>query len=248
MTTAPIAITGNPASAPAARRMAQLTGGLLVLEGLLIFAPMVILGGSINWPASLSEPAEVMLPLLHAQLGPARAGYFIYLIYSILFFPVALLTARAVAGNGGDGPLLRLAVGFAALSTLARCLGIIRWLVAMPALAALYVDPAATPEVREAVRVAYTALNAYGGSVGEVLGVNMFAALWLGLLSAAILRGGGLPRWLGLFGIAAALSLLAAAVEVFGIDIGALIIATTTGIQLWFLAAGITILRRPANP
>lgn len=225
-------------------RLARLTGSLLILEGWLIFAPMAILGPTINWPASLSEPANVMLPLLNAQLMPARIGYFVYLIFSVLFFPVALLATRVVSQSDTFNPLLKIAAGFAALSTLARCIGIIRWLVAMPALAAIYVDPSITPATREAISVAYTTLNGFGGSIGEVLGVDLFAALWLALLSITILRQTVLPRWVGGFGVVAAALLLGATIEMFGIDIGALIIATTSGIQLWFIAAGIVILRR----
>jgi hypothetical protein len=35
----------------------------LIIEVVLIFAPLIILGAAINWPASLDEPANVNLPL-----------------------------------------------------------------------------------------------------------------------------------------------------------------------------------------
>ncbi len=218
-------------------------GLLLLIEALLLFAPMAILGSAINWPASLSEPASVVLPAIFAEAGAVRLGYTIYLLYSVLFWPLAYLTARVVAGGGELGPLLRIAVGFAALSTLARCLGIIRWLVVMPALATMYVDPSLGVQTREMITVVYDALNLYGGSIGEVLGVNLFAALWLVLVAVAILRSTALPRWLGLFGLVAAGMLFAAMIEMFGVDIGGLITVTTAGIQLWFLAAGVVLLR-----
>jgi hypothetical protein len=238
------ATTINTINTDNSRSFNRFAGIALILEGLLLFVPVIILGGAINWPASLSEPASVVLPLIHEQIGATRLGYSVYLLYSLLFFPIALLTTRALAKNGQMGPALQIALGFAALSTLARCIGIIRWLVAMPALAAVYVDPAVSVTTREAIDVTYTALNAFGGSIGEVLGVNLLAATWLIITSVVVLRSGAAPRWLAIFGLIAAAALVGAAIEMFGIDIGALITVTTSGIQLWFLAAGIYLLRK----
>jgi hypothetical protein len=238
------ATTINTTNTGNTRLFNRFAGIALILEGLLLFVPVIILGGAINWPASLSEPANVVLPLIHEQLGATRIGYTFYMLYSLLFFPIALLTTRALAKEGQMGPALQIALGFATLSTLARCIGIIRWLVAMPALAATYVDPAASATTREAINVAYTALNAFGGSIGEVLGVNLLAAIWLIITSIVVLRSGSAPRWLAIFGLIAAAALVGAAIEMFGIDIGALIAVTTTGIQLWFLAVGIYLLRK----
>jgi hypothetical protein len=228
------------------------TALILLLEGLLLFVPMAILGQAINWPASLDLPAAEMLPLLQSQLGSARLGYSTYLLYSLLFFPLALLVNRLIAERGtgeqgGWGVLLQIGLGFAALSTLARSIGIIRWLVAMPVLAGLYTDPAATPAGQAGIAAAFAALNAFGGSIGEVLGVNLFAGLWLLLTSITILRTGALPRWLGVFGLLAAALLFVATIEIFGVDIGALIIISTSAIQLWFLATGVVLLRRAAT-
>ncbi|GAB4112358.1 MAG: hypothetical protein Fur005_45600 [Roseiflexaceae bacterium] len=238
---------------PIARQpLTFVTAIILLLEGLLLFVPMAILGQAINWPASLDLPAAEMLPLLQAQLEPTRLGYAVYLIYSILFFPLALLVNRLIAerqaeAGGQSGVLLQIGLGFAALSTLARSIGIIRWLVAMPVLARLYTDPNATAANQAGIAAAFEALNAFGGSIGEVLGVNLFAGVWLLLTSITILRTGALPRWLGIFGLLAAASLFVATIEIFGVNIGALIIVSTSGIQLWFLAAGAVLLRRYAT-
>lgn len=219
-------------------------GALLVIESLILFVPVAILGSAINWPASLSEPPAVILPLIQQQANAVRLGYLVYLAFSVLFWPVALLTARSVAGSDTLSPLLRVAAGFGIASAVARTLGIIRWLVAMPALALLYTDPGATDATRAMVEVVYQALNAYAGSIGEVLGVSLFAALWLGAVAIAILRSGTLPRWLGALGLLAAVTLLGGLVELFGIDLGALITVTTSLVQLWMLAAGLVLLTR----
>jgi Domain of unknown function (DUF4386) len=228
--------------------IARAAGILLVIEGLLLFAPAAILGSAINWPASLSEPPSVVLPLIQQQAGAVQLGYTIYLLYSVLFWPVALLTARAVAGGDSLPPLLKLAVGFGIASTVARTLGILRWLVAMPGLAAIYNAPGVSETTRTTVEITYQTLNSYAGGVGEVLGVGLFAALWLGSLAIATLRSGALPRWLGLFGLLATAALLGGLVELFGVDLGALITVSTSLIQLWFLAAGLVLLSRRSAP
>jgi hypothetical protein len=227
--------------------LARTAGVLLVFEALLLFVPVIILGGAINWPASLNEPPSVVLPLIAQQADAVRIGYLIYLAYSILFWPLALLTARVVVDGETLSPMLRIAAGFGIASAVARTLGIIRWLVAMPGLAVIYNDPNATEAARTAAEVAYRALNDYGGSVGELLGVSLFAALWLALLGAASLRNGALPRWLSIFGLFTALALATNLVELFGINLGALITVTTALVQLWFLAAGIVLLARRSS-
>ncbi|MCC5624924.1 DUF4386 family protein [Nostoc sp. CHAB 5715] len=217
------------------------TSLVLIVESFLIFVPMLILGPAINWPASLRAPANVMLPLLFKQAQLVRIGYFFYLLYSLLFWVVALLTARVVA-NGNANPLwLRVATGFGIASTVARTLGIIRWLVPMPALATLYADPSTSAQTREAIIVVYKVLNDYAGSVGEVLGVSLFAVLWLTILSIALLRSKTLPHWLGLLGIVAALFLASSLLEMFGVDLGAFIVISVTMLQIWFLSTGVVL-------
>lgn len=229
------------------RTLTRTTGALLVVQALLLFVPVAILGSAINWPASLSEPPSVVLPLIQAQAGAVRIGYLVYLAFSILFFPVSLMVARVLAGSDTLPPLLRIAVGFGIASTVARTLGIIRWLVAMPILAATYSDPTTSESTRATVEIVYRTLNDYAGSIGEVLGVSLFAALWLVCVSVVMLRTHALPQWLGIFGLLAAAALLGSLVELFGVDLGALITVTTSAFQLWMLAAGVVLLaRRPA--
>lgn len=220
------------------------TGWVLILESILAFVPVVILGSSINWPQSLGNPPDVMLPLIQQQAVAVRMGYLAYLAYSILFWVVALLVAQVLSNGQTESAWLRVATGFGLASMIARCLGIIRWLVAMPALAVVYGDAATSAPTREAIAVVYRVLNDYAGSVGEVLGVSLFTALWLAIVSLHILQTGALPRWLGFFGLVSATLLVVQLVELFGVDLGAFISVSVTVLQLWFLAVGITLVRQ----
>lgn len=232
------------ATSLAKKSLWRTAGWMLILESLLMFVPIAILGHAINWPQSLGETAAVVLPLLTQKATEVRLGYFIYLVYSILFWLVALFTIRVVSNGKSESIWLRLAKGFGIASTIARCLGIIRWLVAMPALATLYINPATSTQTREAIAVVYRVLNDYAGAIGEVLGVSLFAALWLAIVSLNILHTNVLPRWIGFLGLFSATLLAVQLAELFGVDLGAFISVSVSFLQLWLLIAGIAILLR----
>ena len=95
-----------------------------------------------------------------------------------------------------------------------------------------------------AIGVVFDSLNSYGGTIGEVLGVSIFAAVAIALLSISAIRTRALPVWLGVFGLIAALAVLSTTVELFGADASSLIFFGTTLVQLWFLAVGVWLLVR----
>jgi hypothetical protein len=224
-----------------------IAGWLLIAESLLIFVPLTVLGSAINWPKSLSDPADKILPLLVEHASAVRFGYLVYLVYSILFWVIASLTIRVLSDEESDSVWLRIANGFGIASAIARCLGIIRWLVVMPALATLYTDPTISTGTRESIAVVYRALNDYAGSIGEVLGVSLFAGLWLAIVSVRILQTRILPRWLGFLGLVSATLLGVQLARLFGVDLGAFISISVSVLQLWFLAMGIVLVAKAAK-
>lgn len=241
--------TTYPTSLPAASQvsftsLARATAVLLAIEFLLMFPPLVILGAAINWPASLDEPAAVNLPLILEQYPAVLLGYGIYLVYSLLFWPVAYLTGRVIVGYELENPLLRVANGFAALSTMARALGIVRWLFAMPVLARLYTAPAATPELQASLSAMYEMLNAYAGGVGELLGVSLFTVIWLVLINSLIIRQAQWPNWLGYFGFTAAAFLFLNLLELIGFDMGPMISISVAVLHFWMLATAFLFFRQ----
>ncbi len=62
-------------------------------------------------------------------------------------------------------------------------------LIAMPTLASLHAGTT-DPALRLILEVNYTALNGYAGSVGELLGVQLFSGFWLVLLGVSLSRMG----------------------------------------------------------
>ena len=232
-----------PADPFAIRRQAAI---FLIIEFLLILAPLIILGAAINWPASLDEPASVNLPLILEQYLAMMTGYTLYLVYSLLFWPMAYLTGRAIVIGDTTNTLFRVASGFAALSVMARALGIVRWLFAMPILARMYTNPAVSENSKESISMVYEMLNAYAGGIGELLGVSLFAAIWLVLICILLIRLHQWPNWLGYFGLVVAALLLLNLLEAVGIDLGAMITVSGTLLHFWMLATAIVFLRKKA--
>lgn len=227
---------------PGTSSAALWAGALSIVQGLLIFVPMIVLGAAINWPESLSDPAAVALPRLLENESAVRLGYVAYLVYSILFAVTMILLLRYANSRRAIG-LGALIAGFAIASTVARSIGIIRWLVPAPDLADAYAA-APTETERVAIAVVFDSLNSFGGTIGEILGVSIFAGLSIGFLAIAALKTRALPVWLGVFALVAAIGVLTSAVELLGVDASSLIFLGTTVVQLWFLAVGGWLLTR----
>ena len=222
---------------PAPRRLAA---GLLAAQFAGMWGAFFILSAAINWPASLDEPARVMLPLILEQAGPVFSGYLLYFLHAVLLIPLAVLlrhTLRMSPVLGGVAIALGVLAGFA------KTLGIIRWLVLMPGLALAWTDPATSEAGREAIAAIYNAFNAYAGGVGELMGVGLFAGLWTVLLSVALIRLGGGARILGYAGFAAAALLFTTLPSVVNLTPPALLTISGIAWQLWTLALAIWHLR-----
>ncbi|MFN7551299.1 MAG: DUF4386 family protein [Pseudomonadota bacterium] len=239
---APPEIPGSDRTIP--RSLLLAAGGILLLQGLGIFAPMAVLGGAIQWPDSLDFRPAQMLPLLREQLDSVRLGYGLYLGYSLLFLVSGVLTVRLAARPGPLGALALIAIGAAAASALARTIGIVRWLTGSAALAEAHADPSLSAEGRAAIETMQSAINAWGGAIGESLGVAAFAAIWAVAASLVILRDRRLPAWAGVTGLFAGVLVALPGLELFGIAPPVSIVVSTTGIQLWFMALGVLFVRR----
>jgi len=216
-------------------------GWMTLAQGLLLLVPLIVLGAAVEWPASLSDPASLALPRLTDNEGAVRFGYAVYLVYSVLFAVTITMLARLVELDLAKG-VRRLIIGFAIASAIARSLGIVRWLAPMPELADAY--STADDSQRYTIERLYDAINSYGGTIGEALGVGLFAAIAIGLLAVGLLRSSTIPRWIGVWAGISAVALAVGVVEFFDVDPGPLLTVTVTVVQFWFLATGIWLLTR----
>ena len=228
------------------RAVTRWAGFTSILQGLLIFIPLFVLGAAINWPDSLDDPASIALPRLLENEGAVRAGYFAYLIYSILFVVSIALLSELVFGKNA-GILMRIIIALAIASALARSIGIIRWLVPMYDLAELW-KGAGTEEQRYTISTTFEALNSYGGTIGEVLGVSIFAALAILLLSIGNFSQKNLPNWFSYLGLISAIGLFWPSTKIIGLNPGdSAIFLGVTIVQFWFLFIGLWLIIRGKN-
>jgi len=219
-------------------------GLLVIIQSLLIFVPMYILGTAISWPDSLDFPADKILPIIHSQATAVSIGYFIYLLYSILFFFTGTLVVSELQKTSTNLANMKLASIAAGLSSLARVIGILRWLVPFPILAASYVATV-DPTIKLTQEMIFTVVNNYGGGIGELLGVTIFTSIWMIIVSWEFISQKNLPSWLGYFGLIAALASLALVLEVFGFTVS--VSLSQTLFQIWLLCMGIYFFVRKTN-
>jgi len=219
-------------------------GAVPILFALLLFVPLFVLGAAIGWPDSLGDPAATMLPRLLEHQPAVRLGYAAFFVHSLLFLPAAVIVVHHATDTPGRAvPMLAtIAVAFAALSTLARCMGIVRWLGPAMDLAARH--QAADPAGRASIEMAQDTINLYAGTVGEVLGDVVFGGLFLLTAAILILRESGLPRWLGLAAVPASLIVLAPALEIFGLPHPVGISLSSATMQFWMIAVGALLIWR----
>jgi hypothetical protein len=180
-------------SASAAAPMTRAETHALVLLTLsqvgLFLVPLIVLGQAIGWPASLRLPAADALPLIHRHAMAVQVGYWGYMLTAAAMVAFVIALRRHAHAHGVSGVLVDAMAAFGIAAAVLKTLGIVRWLIAMPSLAALHAG-AADSATRAAVEISYVAINGYAGSVGELLGVQLFSGIWLVLLGVTLARSG----------------------------------------------------------
>lgn len=219
-----------------------LLGGLLIVTAIISFLPIAILGPAIGWPASLRLPAAQQLTAIAGAPAAVTFGYAVYLLYSILILPVMVLLAWRTSGSLAR-PIAVMVVTLAAISVLARSIGILRWLTAMPAMAKQHA--VADPAGKQVLEAIFTTVTTYGGSIGELLGVSLFMSLSLGLAMVAAWTARTLPRWLAALGMLSALILLCLFLPTIGIAIQVPIAVAATMLAVWMVLAGVMVCFKP---
>lgn len=144
----------------------------------------------------LREPAAVVLAGVARGGTPLVLAWFAFAMSALLFIPVAVTLARL----GDDSTLGRTALVLGVASAIAQAVGLLRWVLVVPPLAASYVDPQASAATRDAVIVVFDAVHRYGGMVlGEMVGQLLMAG-WTGLMAHQLWRTRAVPRGLALAG------------------------------------------------
>jgi hypothetical protein len=168
----PATVAPGLADAVAPSLAGPAAGALLAAQFALIWTTFFVLSSTIDWPASLDDPASVALPRLLENEGAVMLGYLAYLMAALLLVPAAAAVNARLGLRGSWAGLLLVLAG---LSAIAKAIGITRWLFAMPALARAYVEPGAD---QGAISLIFETLNAHAGGIGEILGVAVCSGAW----------------------------------------------------------------------
>ena len=117
----------------------------------------------------LREPAAEVLRRFQAGGGPLVAAWAAFTAGALAFALVGPMAERAAGLPGRDW--------LAPAAALAMAAGLVRWVVAVPALAAVHQAPDSTEVLRAAAEMAYLALHHYAGAgIGELIGPVLLMA------------------------------------------------------------------------
>ena len=234
-------------------RTPSITTGIAAIIFAIIFnIPFSILASIYDYPAILRRPASEALDLFANGGTPLILTWYGFGIAALALVPLAFalsLTRERI----WKSPALAIGAAISgALAAIVQAIGLLRWVFAIPAIAAAHVDPAATAEQKFAAEKAFELLNAWGGvAIGEHIG-QWLTALFV-LLLALIQRSEG-AKLTSLLGFATALAIALGTGEGLAIALGAnghlfalLTIAGFMGLTLWLIATGIELLRQ-RNP
>jgi Domain of unknown function (DUF4386) len=228
-------------------RQTRLTAGFLLIgQYFLMLTAFIVLSSAINWPVSLDDPASIALPRVITERGPMLFGYLCYFTVSLLFIPATVaLNARL----GLTGPIANFTLALAIFSSVAKSIGITRWLFAMPVLAKAYEVPGAD---QATITVIYEMLNEYAGGIGEILGISLLSGIWTIIIGSIIFRKAGrVTKPLGAFVFFTGFLLLLSMPAGFGVQsimgIGMGDLLTINGIvwQAGLLLIGVWALTKP---
>lgn len=215
------------------------TGILLVAVPLVFTAGFTGLQMTFEYPDILRHPAGEVL----THFAAAGADLHLYW-YAMMAAALAMIPAAVGLGLHlweRDRYLAALSIGAGVLAGLVQALGLLRWVLLVPGLAASYVAPGATEVQQQMATALFDAANRYlGMGVGEHFGY-LFTAAWTVLAAALIVRQ---HRYIAAAGVLISLGVVAGMAEPFGVPMaGAINAISYTLWAVWTLILGIVVLR-----
>lgn len=198
------------------------------------------LGRAFEYPGILRQPTETILKKFTAGGARLVALWYAFALTALLAIPLAILWAAVFP----DQPQLASASALVGvLSGLVQAMGLLRWSLLVPSLAARYTAPDATPMQREATAIVLDAFHQYiGVVVGEHLGY-LFTAAWTILVAVMMFGSPLFSPVLGGMGILSAVGILAGLLEPAGWKPAGMINASSYILwSLWLITSGVTLM------
>ena len=218
------------------------------ITGLVLFALPVafnvlffLLGRAFEYPDILLKPTDYILQRFAAGGKRLVLLWYGFAMTALLAMPMALLLAAIFAETH---PLLAGASAIiGVLSGLTQAMGLLRWPLLVPLLAAEHNSAIATPAEREAVRVVFNAFHQYVGVVvGEHLGF-LLTAVWSILVSVMMLNSPLFGGWIAALGILSSIGILAGLLEPAGWKPAGAVNAISYIVwSLWLILSGLILI------
>jgi Domain of unknown function (DUF4386) len=224
-----------------------LTGLLLLVLPVAYNLLFTLLARAFGYPDVLRRPTRQVLERFAAGGSRLVLLWWGFAMCAVLLAPAVVLLSATLAD--ADPAVLSLATATGLLAAVVQFLGLVRWPFAVPHLARLATDPAASPATVDAVEVTFQTLNRYlGVAVGEHLGY-LLTGLWTALAGVAIVQSELLHPLLGVPGLLLAPLFLLGSLEFVGPFeprgwklAATLVPPAYIGWSLWLLAVGVGLL------
>jgi hypothetical protein len=221
------------------------TSPRLITSILLIAVPAVFMAGftglqmTFGYPDILRHPAGEVLTRFAAGGADLHLYWYAMMASALGLIPAAIGLGMLLWAR--DSFLAALSIAAGVLAGLVQALGLLRWVILVPALAAQYVAPGATDLDHATATSIFAFANQYlGAGVGEHFGY-FFTAGWTLLVSALILKD---HRYVAIAGFITGLGVLFGLLEPFGVAVAGPVVAIAfTAWAVWSLVLGIVMLR-----
>ncbi|HEX2148997.1 MAG TPA: DUF4386 family protein, partial [Actinomycetota bacterium] len=172
--------------------------GILIGATVAANAAFVGLGSTFDYPDVLQKPTPEILELFLSTQTSTTAWFAVLALGAALLAPASVLLARQF-----DGATARWSARLGVAAAVVQVIGLSRWFLLVPGLAARATDSAATAAQRADASSSFeTAHRVLGSFVGETLGYTLTAAWTVAVLVAV---GPALARpWFKVLGSASA--------------------------------------------
>jgi hypothetical protein len=226
----------------------QLTAGvLLVLLPIAYNVLFEVLRRTFDYPDILRRPTSEVLARFAGGGNRLVLTWWAFSMTALLLTPAAVLVSSTFADANATVLVAGTALGVVA--SVVQVLGLIRWPFAVPHLARVAADPAASPEAHAAVDVVFQSFNRYlGVAVGEHLGYLLTGA-WTAFAGVGIVQSDVLHPAFGVVALVIAPLFVLGSLEFVGPferdgwrPAAALVPVVYVAWSLWLLALGVALI------
>ncbi|HRH43633.1 MAG TPA: DUF4386 domain-containing protein [Pyrinomonadaceae bacterium] len=233
-------------------KLNKITAATLIFLGIYINIPFSILGVIFDYPNILRQPTGQVLTMFKQGGSTLIATWYAFAIAALLMIVVAKLIQQILQDEHKH--LTSIATTFGVLAGVSQVLGLIRWVFVVPMLADAYTDSNSSEATKSAAVMVFQGFHQYAGvAIGEHLG-QLFTALWIVLISAAMLNSTIFRRWQGFVGIAISAMMLLGLVEGFAtvitFNVGIFGVLTPIAfilLSIWMISLGVSLIWRKSK-